>query len=51
MLLSIPETITSPADSDQPLLNSRVINLSELNPEGPENSGAGKPILFQRLDP
>ncbi len=33
MLLSIEETIADLADSDKPLLNSRLIDLSNLNPE------------------
>jgi len=33
MLLSIEETITDLTDSDKPLLNSRLIDLSNLNPE------------------
>ena len=33
MLLSIEETIADLADSDKPLLNSRLIDLSTLNPE------------------
>ena len=33
MLLSIEETITDLADSDKLLLNSRLIDLSNLNPE------------------
>ena len=33
MLLSIEKTIADLADSDQPLLNSRLIELSNLNPE------------------
>ena len=33
MLLSIEETIIDLADSDKPLLNSRLIDLSNLNPE------------------
>ena len=33
MLLSIEETIADLADSDQSLLNSRLIELSNLNPE------------------
>ena len=32
MLLSIKETIADLADSDNPLPNSRLINLSNLNP-------------------
>jgi len=33
MLLPIEETITDLADSNKPLLNSRLIDLSNLNPE------------------
>jgi len=33
MLLSIEETVADLADSDKPLLNSRLIDLSNLNPE------------------
>jgi len=33
MLLPIEETITDLADSDKPPLNSRLIDLSNLNPE------------------
>ena len=33
MLLPIEETIADLADSDKPLLNSRLIDLSNLNPE------------------
>ena len=33
MLLSIEKTITDLANSDKPLLNSRLIDLSNLNPE------------------
>ena len=33
MLLSIEETITDLSDSDKPLINSRLIDLSALNPE------------------
>ena len=33
MSLSIEKTIAALADSDQPLLNSRLIELSNLNPE------------------
>ncbi len=33
MLLPIEETITNLADSDNPILNSRLIDLSNLNPE------------------
>ena len=33
MLLPIEETIADLADSDKPLLNSRLIDLSHLNPE------------------
>jgi len=33
MLLSIEETITDLANNDKPLLNSRLIDLSSLNPE------------------
>jgi len=52
MLLSIEATIAGPADSDQPLLNSRLINRVNLNPPEPENSGTGlgRPMLFQSLN-
>jgi len=33
MLLPIEETITDLADSDQPPVNSKLIDLSNLNPE------------------
>jgi len=33
MFLSIEETIADLADNDKPLLNSRLIDLSNLNPE------------------
>ncbi len=43
MLLSIEETIADPADSDKLPLNSRLIDLLNLNPEElrvPEQAGA-----------